>query len=39
MDAPGLDIRPIKTLAGNSDFCEVFYDNVRIPLRQRRRAS
>jgi alkylation response protein AidB-like acyl-CoA dehydrogenase len=32
MDAPGLDIRPIKTLAGNSDFCEVFYDNVRIPL-------
>jgi len=32
MDVPGLDIRPIKTLAGNSDFCEVFYDNVRIPL-------
>jgi alkylation response protein AidB-like acyl-CoA dehydrogenase len=32
MDTPGLDIRPIKTLAGNSDFCEVFYDNVRIPL-------
>src|SRR5262249_40663139 len=32
MDSPGLDIRPIKTLAGNSDFCEVFYDNVRIPL-------
>jgi alkylation response protein AidB-like acyl-CoA dehydrogenase len=32
MDAPGLDIRPIKTLAGSSDFCEVFYDNVRIPL-------
>jgi alkylation response protein AidB-like acyl-CoA dehydrogenase len=32
MDAAGLDIRPIKTLAGNSDFCEVFYDNVRIPL-------
>ncbi len=32
MDAPGIEIRPIKTLAGNSDFCEVFYDNVRIPL-------
>jgi alkylation response protein AidB-like acyl-CoA dehydrogenase len=32
MDAPGLDIRPIKTLAGTNDFCEVFYDNVRIPL-------
>src|SRR5262245_1873375 len=32
MDAAGIEIRPIKTLAGNSDFCEVFYDNVRIPL-------
>src|SRR5262249_9922076 len=39
MDAPGLDIRPIKTLAGNSDFCEVFYDNVRIPLQRRRQAD
>jgi alkylation response protein AidB-like acyl-CoA dehydrogenase len=33
MGAPGMEIRPIKTLAGNSDFCEVFYDGVRIPLR------
>ncbi len=32
MDTPGIEIRPIKTLAGNSDFCEVFYDQVRIPL-------
>jgi alkylation response protein AidB-like acyl-CoA dehydrogenase len=32
MDTPGIEIRPIKTLAGNADFCEVFYDNVRIPL-------
>src|SRR5262249_6299771 len=32
MDTTGIDIRPIKTLAGNSDFCEVFYDQVRIPL-------
>jgi alkylation response protein AidB-like acyl-CoA dehydrogenase len=32
MDAPGMDIRPIRTIAGGSDFCEVFYDNVRIPL-------
>src|SRR5579875_882482 len=32
MNRPGIEIRPIKTLAGNSDFCEVFYDGVRIPL-------
>jgi len=32
MDAPGIDIRPITTLTGDHDFCEVFYDNVRIPL-------
>ena len=32
MTLPGMEIRPIKTLAGNSDFCEVFYDGVRIPL-------
>lgn len=33
MGLPGMDVRPIKTLAGNTDFCEVFYDAVRIPLR------
>ncbi|HZP42673.1 MAG TPA: acyl-CoA dehydrogenase family protein [Candidatus Binatia bacterium] len=32
MDAPGITIRPITTLAGGQDFCEVFYDGVRIPL-------
>jgi len=32
MGLPGMDVRPIKTLAGNTDFCEVFYDNVRVPL-------
>ncbi len=32
MGVSGMDIRPIKTLAGGSDFCEVFYDGVRIPL-------
>ncbi len=32
MDSPGIDIRPIRNLAGDDDFCEVFYDEVRIPL-------
>jgi len=32
MGLPGMDVRPIKTLAGNADFCEVFYDGVRVPL-------
>ena len=27
----GLTIRPIRTMAGHQDFCEVFYDDVRIP--------
>jgi alkylation response protein AidB-like acyl-CoA dehydrogenase len=32
MQSPGIDVRPIRTLAGVSEFCEVFYDDVRIPL-------
>ena len=31
MDAKGIEIRPIRTMAGHQDFCEVFYDEVRIP--------
>jgi alkylation response protein AidB-like acyl-CoA dehydrogenase len=32
MGSPGIEVRPIRTLAGVSEFCEVFYDEVRIPL-------
>jgi alkylation response protein AidB-like acyl-CoA dehydrogenase len=32
MSAPGIEIRPIRTIAGDEDFCEVFYDDVQIPL-------
>jgi alkylation response protein AidB-like acyl-CoA dehydrogenase len=32
MDAPGITVRPIRTMAGVYKFCEIFYDNVRIPL-------
>ena len=32
MSAPGIDVRPIRTMEGNHDLCEVFYDEVRLPL-------
>ncbi len=32
MRLPGMDIRPIKSLEGVYHNCEVFYDDVRIPL-------
>jgi alkylation response protein AidB-like acyl-CoA dehydrogenase len=32
MDSPGIDIRPIETIEGGAEFCEVFYDEVHIPL-------
>jgi alkylation response protein AidB-like acyl-CoA dehydrogenase len=28
---PGVTIRPIRTLGGDPEFCEVFFDNVRVP--------
>ncbi|MCC7487056.1 MAG: acyl-CoA dehydrogenase family protein [Burkholderiales bacterium] len=28
---PGLTIRPIVNLAGHGEFCQVFYDDVRVP--------
>ena len=31
MDAPGITIRPLINMAGQSGFSEVFFDNVRIP--------
>lgn len=33
MDLPGVTIRPIDCMHGTADFCEVFYDDVRIPLK------
>jgi alkylation response protein AidB-like acyl-CoA dehydrogenase len=32
MRAPGVDVRPILALDGHYHNCDVFYDNVRIPL-------
>ncbi|MBE0626775.1 MAG: acyl-CoA dehydrogenase family protein [Burkholderiales bacterium] len=28
---PGVSVRPIRDLAGHDEFCEVFFDNVRVP--------
>jgi alkylation response protein AidB-like acyl-CoA dehydrogenase len=35
MDLPGIDVRPIETLLGSSEFCEVFLDEVRVPVANR----
>ncbi|HEU0204467.1 MAG TPA: acyl-CoA dehydrogenase, partial [Burkholderiaceae bacterium] len=31
LETPGITIRPIRNIAGEQDFCEVFFDNVRVP--------
>src|SRR5262249_57372887 len=35
MDLPGIEIRPIKTVLGSSEFCEVFLTDVRVPVANR----
>jgi alkylation response protein AidB-like acyl-CoA dehydrogenase len=31
MDSPGISIRPIETMHGREEFCEVFFDEVDVP--------
>jgi alkylation response protein AidB-like acyl-CoA dehydrogenase len=31
MKTPGITVRPIATILGSSHFCEVFFDDVRLP--------
>lgn len=31
METKGVEVRPIKLISGNSPFCEVFFEDVRVP--------
>lgn len=33
MTLPGVSVKPIELISGKSSFCEVFFDNVRVPRR------
>jgi alkylation response protein AidB-like acyl-CoA dehydrogenase len=35
MDSPGIEVRPIKNMAGSSHFAEVFFEDVRVPVENR----
>ncbi|HEY4333068.1 MAG TPA: acyl-CoA dehydrogenase family protein [Ilumatobacteraceae bacterium] len=35
MGLPGMDVRPLRTMEGTTEFCEVFFDEVRIPIANR----
>jgi alkylation response protein AidB-like acyl-CoA dehydrogenase len=35
MDSPGIEVRPIKNMAGSSHFAEVFFEDVRVPAENR----
>ena len=34
MNSPGVTVKPIELISGKSSFCEVFFDNVRVPRQQ-----
>jgi alkylation response protein AidB-like acyl-CoA dehydrogenase len=35
MDADGIDIRPLRTMEGSTEFCEMFLDEVRVSVANR----
>jgi len=32
LDLPGITVRPIKDIVGESNFCDVFFEDVRVPV-------
>lgn len=32
MSSPGVEARPLRDITGNSAFCEIFFDDVRVPV-------
>ncbi|MFC8430075.1 acyl-CoA dehydrogenase family protein [Streptomyces sp. NPDC057253] len=35
MTSPGVTVRPLKDITGGSTFCEIFFDDVRVPVANR----
>jgi alkylation response protein AidB-like acyl-CoA dehydrogenase len=35
MDRPGIEIRPLRTMAGSTEFAQLFLDQVRVPVANR----
>ena len=35
MGLQGIDVRPLRTMEGSTEFCEVFFDEVRVPVANR----
>jgi alkylation response protein AidB-like acyl-CoA dehydrogenase len=35
VDTPGVSVRPIQMIHGESEFCEVFFDDARVPVSRR----
>ena len=35
MDVPGITVRPLRTIAGSTEFAELFLDDVRVPVANR----
>jgi hypothetical protein len=35
MDTPGIEVRPLRTIAGSTEFAELYFDDVRVPVSSR----